>query len=200
MKAEIEKILAGGGNYIGSIHNYEIKIDSINTEYFSLSALPEMLNQDMKSDDCPPETPVSECISEDIIPPSLQGLYTKLTPKQKLVCLAIVYLQTVKEGGKNLFRNDNDWWAVYSPLVYDEGFPSNPGSLFTALEELGMGMFNVNCDRDYMVKINGVFLKNYHDWKEADYYGERLHVYWHKKKIADKLGEILRQLHKQMEI
>lgn len=203
MTEEIKKMLAGGGNYIGSYN--EIKIDCINAENLYLTGLADTITESLekrRNNDNSNDSPHPKFISEDIIPPNLQNIYCKLSPKKKLMCLAIVYLQEIEEKGRELFRNDNDWWAVYSPMVYDEKLelPQKPDVFYCLIQEIGMGYFKVNCTRDRMMKINGVFLKDYHDWEPTDYYGERLHVYWHKKIIADTLGEILDQLHKQMKI
>lgn len=195
---EMRIILSSGGNYIGNI-NF---IDKIEGETIYLNGDLGKKNDcnrvlDTKSEDKLPDT-----ISEDIIPKELQKIYSNLSQKKKLMCLAIVYLQEMEDEGRELFRLDNDWWAVYSPMVFDEELklPQKPDVFYCLMQEIGMGYFRVNCTRDRMMKINGVFLKNYHEWSASDYYGERQHVFWHKKKIADKLGEILRQLHMQMEI
>ena len=205
MKEEIEKILAGGGNYIGSYHNYEIKIDSINAENFYLTGLTESLEKDENTNDSSNESTSPKFISEDIIPPELQKIYCKLSQKKKLMCLAIVYLQEIEERGAKLFHLDNDWWGVYSPLVYDEALnlPRDPEVFYDLMLEIGMGFFRQNCTRDYMMQIGGIFLKDYHSWSLEEYldgYGTRTWVYNQKKRIADTLGEILDQLHKQMKI
>jgi len=202
MKDEIKKMLAGGGNYIGSYN--EIKIDCINAEYFSLTALPDMLNQNKKSDEesSVGNSPITT-ISEDIIPPKLKPVYDKLDKKHRLMCMAIVLLQQEKEGDKYLFRYDNDWWGIYSPLVYDEDLLKDPGSFYTLMEQIGMGYFRVNCTREQMTDITGVFMKDYHVWKVEDFldgYGKRDWAFWHKKKIALRMSEILKQLHEEIEL
>jgi len=201
MKEEIEKMLAGGGNYIGSYN--EIKIDCINAEYFSLTALPDMLNQNKRSDEesSKGRSPITT-ISEDIIPPKLKPVYAKLDKQHQLMCMAIVLLQQEKDENKDLFRLDNDWWAVYSPMVFDEKLklPQKPNVFYNLMQEIGMGYFKVNCTQDRMMKINGVFLKHYKDWKVEDYYGERPWSFFHKQKIASRLADILKQLHEQMKI
>ena len=204
MKEEIKKMLAGGGNYIGSYN--EIKIDCINAENLYLTGLTDTITQSLEkrrtTNDSSKDTPPPKFISEDIIPPELQKIYCKLSPKKKLMCLAIVYLQKLEDEGRELFRLDNDWWAVYSPMVYDEELklPQKPDVFYCLMQEIGMGYFRVNCTRDRMMKINGVFLKHYKDWKVENYYGERPWAFLHKQKIASRLADILKQLHEQMEI
>ena len=206
MKTEIEKVLAGGGNYIGSLHNYEIKIDCINAENFYLTGLTKSIEKSLEKDDTTNnhsnDSPHPKLISEDIIPDKLKPVYAKLDKQRKLLCMAIVLLQQEKDEDRDLFRLDNDWWAVYSPMVFDEKLklPQKPNVFYNLMQEIGMGYFKVNCTQDRMMKINGVFLKHYKDWKVEDYYGERPWSFFHKQKIASRLADILKHLHEQIEI
>jgi len=195
---DVKIILSNGGNYIGNI-NF---IDRIEGETIYLNGDQGKKSEDNKELDMKPQNKLPDTISEDIIPPELQAIYSKLSPKKKLMCLAIVYLQKLEDEGRELFRLDNDWWAVYSPMVYDEELklPQKPDVFYCLMQEIGMGYFRVNCTRDRMMKINGVFLKHYKDWKVENYYGERPWAFLHKQKIASRLADILKQLHEQMEI
>jgi len=198
MKEEVRALLAGGGNYIGTYN--EIKIDTINAEHFYLNEMPGVKHQSSGEPERMAEEPTNKEISEDIIPEKLKPIYGNLDAKKQLIVLAIVYLQMQKDRNEYLFRFDNDWWGIYSPLVYDEDWPRDLGTFYSTLEELGMGYYHVNCTRDRMTKINGVFLKDYRKWTASDYYGERDWVFRQKRKIATKFTEILKQLHNYKEI
>ena len=198
---DVKIILSNGGNYIGNI-NF---IDRIEGENIYLNSEQGKKGEDHKELEMKPQNKLLDTISEDIIPPELQTIYCKLSQKKKLMCLAIVYLQEIEERGGKLFHLDNDWWGVYSPLVYDEALnlPRDPEVFYDLMLEIGMGFFRQNCTRDYMMQIGGIFLKDYHSWSLEEYldgYGTRTWVYNQKKRIADTLGEILDQLHKQMKI
>ena len=198
---DVKIILSNGGNYIGNI-NF---IDRIEGETIYLNGDQGKKSEDNKELGMKPQNKLPDTISEDIIPPELQKIYCKLSQKKKLMCLAIVYLQEIEERGGKLFHLDNDWWGVYSPLVYDEALnlPRDPEVFYDLMLEIGMGFFRQNCTRDYMMQIGGIFLKDYHSWSLEEYldgYGTRTWVYNQKKRIADTLGEILDQLHKQMKI
>ncbi|MBR1940704.1 MAG: hypothetical protein IJ845_05155 [Bacteroidaceae bacterium] len=189
----------GSGNHIDNYIVYNV-YGGIHAHNFNAASIPDLINQNQSSNGRTPENSPISSLAEETIPDEIWNIFQSLSPQQQLVCLAIYLLQQEKEDGKFIFTNDNDWWGTYSPLVNEEGFPKDLGSFYKTLEEIGMGHFRVNCSRDSMAKINGVFLKHYDDWKSTDYYGERAHVYWHKKKIADKLLEILKLLHQQMKI
>jgi len=194
---DIKKMLLNsGGNYIGNI-NF---IEKVEGENIYLSGDKPEDNQ-KKTVLEPAKGKLSDTsISDDIIPEKLKSTYRMLSPHRQLLCQAIVLLQNEKEANKDLFCFSNDWWGVYSPLVYDEGLLKDPGSFYTLMQEIGMGHFKVNCSREQMVDINGVFLKDYRIWNENEYlngYGERLWAFWHKKKIALRMANILIQLHEE---
>lgn len=150
-----------------------------------------------------PEEPLTDVAASylDIIPNDMRPIYDTLDKKMQLVCLALLRLQTVEENGEKLFKNFNDWWGTYSPLVYDEGLCDNPGTFYNIMLQIGMGHFNVNCTKSQMTSINGVFMKKLCDWRVEDYldgYGSRDWAFWHKKKIAQTLTEILKELHMEL--
>ena len=207
MEEEIKALMADKSRPV--IINY-FHIGTINTQTLSLTDLPKQQNISRWISDDPSEDSsdiltekVNDCRTDISIPPKLKPIYDRLDAHMQLVCYALVLLQDVTDGGVPLFHFANDWWATYSPLVYDELLPKNPADFYRVMEALGMGLFKISCTRDRMLKINGVFLKDYRTWtldQFYDGYGQRSWMFWHKKKIADTLAEILKHLHKEMGI
>lgn len=194
---DVLKLCSSGCNYIANINI----IDHVEGQNIYLCGSPS--EDDRKNSEKTSEKPFYNNIPEISIPEELKPIYEGLTEQKRLWCRAILWLQSLKDGDKYLFRFANDWWGVFSPFVYGEKLIKDPGSFYNLLLELGMGKFRVNCTREQMVDICGVFMKNIDDWKVEDYlngYGEREWGFWQKTKVAVRTREILNLLHQETDI